>query len=127
MKFSKVEASSEGIRKTKPHEWMMRFLFGSVISLIAGYCGEKFGPVVGGLLLAFPSIMPATLTLVKKHDGREEAVESAYGTVLASVAMIAFAAMVMFCVYRGVSTAASLFAASSVWVSVSLILWRLLG
>ncbi len=55
----------------------------------------KYGPVVGGLFLAFPSIFPASLTLAQSHkkekeqekghserEGQEEGEESAYKTAI---------------------------------------------
>ena len=42
--------------------------------------GERFGPTVAGLFLAFPSIMPASVTLVEKHGGEDKAVNAARGS-----------------------------------------------
>ena len=55
----------------------------------------KYGPVVGGLFLAFPSIFPASLTLAQSHkkkkeeekgesekEGKEEGEEAAYQTAI---------------------------------------------
>ncbi len=33
----------------------------------------RFGPRVGGLFLAFPAILPATLTLLEKKEGKTKA------------------------------------------------------
>ena len=42
----------------------MRFLFGAGISLVAGLAGMAFGSKIGGVLLGFPAILPASLTLI---------------------------------------------------------------
>jgi hypothetical protein len=32
----------------------------------------QFGPVVGGLFLAFPAILPASMSLIQKHEMRKK-------------------------------------------------------
>jgi hypothetical protein len=36
------------------------------MTAIPGWIASKYGPVVGGLFLAFPAIFPASATLVEK-------------------------------------------------------------
>jgi hypothetical protein len=64
----------------------------------------KFGPIIGGLFLAFPALLPASLTLVEKHEvqkkaekglsgtqrGRQAAAADAVGATLGGVGMIMF-------------------------------------
>ena len=50
-----------------PMDYVSRFLFGAGISLAAGLIGMKFGPVVGGVFLGFPAILPASLTLIEER------------------------------------------------------------
>ena len=38
------------------------------MTVLAGVIAKKFGPVVGGLFLAFPAIFPASATLIEKHE-----------------------------------------------------------
>ena len=47
----------------------LRFAFGGLITAITGLIAHNFGPVVGGLFLAFPAILPASVTLIEDHDG----------------------------------------------------------
>ena len=54
------------------------------------------GPKIGGLFLAFPAILPASLTLIEKKEGLTRAWSDASGGVLGSFAMAAFAATAMF-------------------------------
>ena len=56
------------MKETKWYEYAIRFVFGGSITVMAGVIAEKFGPVVGGLFLAFPAIFPASATLVEKHE-----------------------------------------------------------
>jgi hypothetical protein len=45
------------------------------VTVIAGLIAARFGPVVGGLFLAFPAIFPASATLIERHvrERREKA------------------------------------------------------
>ncbi|MGB7465995.1 MAG: DUF3147 family protein [Candidatus Acidiferrum sp.] len=54
--------------KTKWYEYLVRFAFGGAITVTARFLAEHFGPVFGGLFLAFPAIFPASATLVAKHE-----------------------------------------------------------
>ena len=45
----------------------MRFALGGATTVVAGLIAAGFGPVVGGLFLAFPAIFPASATLVERH------------------------------------------------------------
>jgi hypothetical protein len=38
---------------------------------VVGLIAARFGPVVGGLFLAFPAIFPASATLIEKHVGTQ--------------------------------------------------------
>ena len=75
-------------------DYALRFAFGAAIALIAGVAGMVFGPKVGGLFLAFPAILPASLTLIQKKEGKDEAAIDSVGAVLGAVAMIAFAVVI---------------------------------
>ena len=46
------------------------------------------------LFLAFPAILPASLTLVKEHDGRRKTCDDARGSRLGALGMLAFAIVV---------------------------------
>ena len=56
------------LKRTKFHEYAVRFLFGGIVTVCAGLLAKQFGPVFGGLFLAFPAIFPASATLVEKHE-----------------------------------------------------------
>src|SRR5205814_9032945 len=62
-----------GVASREPSDYLTRFVFGGGISLVAGVIGMAFGGVVGGVLLGFPGILPASLTLIEKKEGKEEA------------------------------------------------------
>ena len=63
-----IKAKLSRLGQTKWWEWLVRFAFGGVVTAIAGVIAKEFGPVVGGLFLAFPGIFPAGVTLVERHE-----------------------------------------------------------
>jgi Protein of unknown function (DUF3147) len=93
------------IRTTKWHDYASRFALGGLITVAAGLIAKEWGPVVGGLFLAFPAIFPATATLAEKREiekksksglagvkrGRKAAASEAAGAVIGSVGLFAFA------------------------------------
>jgi len=46
---------------------MSRFVFGGMVTALAGLVADHYGPILGGLFLAFPGIFPAGVSLVEKH------------------------------------------------------------
>lgn len=134
-----VHLDFSALRETRWYEYALRFLFGGLITALAGIIAKTSGPVVGGLFLAFPAIFPASATLIEKHERRKArrdgkknpelsariavAVDAA-GAALGTVALFAFALMVwQFEPLR--SAWLVLPAATLVWISVSLLLWWL--
>ena len=70
----------------------LRFVFGFVISVVAALISMRLGQRFGGLFLAFPAILPATLTLIEEKEGESRASINATGAVLGACALVAFAA-----------------------------------
>lgn len=111
-----------GLENAKPWEYAVRFVFGGVVAALAGLITKIWGPVVGGLFLAFPAILPASLTLVKQHDGRKQAVDDARGGRLGSVGLIGFAVIVWIAAQSWPALAV-LAVATVVWLVVDGVLW----
>lgn len=105
------------IREVKLSAMAMRFLFGAIVSVVAAVVGIAAGPKVGGLFLAFPAILPASLTLIEKKEGLTRAWSDASGGALGSVAMAAFAATAM--LLLSWNPFAALLLALIVWVLVA--------
>src|SRR5215467_11214492 len=63
-----VKFELASFRKTHWHEYATRFVFGGIVTLLAGLIADRFGPVVGGLFLAFPAIFPAGASLIAEHE-----------------------------------------------------------
>jgi hypothetical protein len=71
---------------------MIRFVFGGLVTVAAGLIATIWGPLVGGLFLAFPSILPASLTLVAKQTQLSAAAgATALGAACGSAGLLAFA------------------------------------
>ena len=49
------------LRRTRWYEYALRFLFGGGVTVAAGLIAKQYGPVFGGLFLAFPAVFPASL------------------------------------------------------------------
>lgn len=78
-----------------PSELALRFGFGAVVSAVAGAIGSVAGERAGGLFLAFPAILPATLTLIEQHEGISRAVSETRGAVVGALALVGFAGVVI--------------------------------
>ena len=87
-----ITVNLTGLAETKPHEYVLRFVFGGLVTALVGIITTKFGPVIGGLFLAFPSIFPATVTLVERHEARKKEQHGMIGARLARCAAAADAA-----------------------------------
>jgi hypothetical protein len=113
-----------GLKKTRPWEYVVRFVFGGIITALAGLAAHAWGPIIGGLFLAFPAILPASLTLVGQHDGRQQALEDARGGLLGSMGLIGFA-VVVWTAARAWPPAVVLLVATLAWLAVDGLLWAL--
>ncbi|MEN3533916.1 DUF3147 family protein [Microbispora sp. ZYX-F-249] len=110
------------LRRPPPRDWVVRFAFGAGVSALAGVVSELAGPRAGGLFLAFPAILLASVTLIAKEDGVRQAGQDVWGATFGALGLIGFAAVVT-------TTVAvwplwvSLTAATVAWAAVSLSLY----
>src|SRR5690242_2714848 len=117
-----VQVEPQRAKQTKPKAYAVRFAFGGLITALAGFLTTKYGPVVGGLFLGFPAILPASLTLVKKHEGEEAAGDDALGAAAGSVGLAVFGLIVWATATRWPAVLV-LVVAMAVWLSVSVACW----
>jgi Protein of unknown function (DUF3147) len=103
-------------------KYLPRFAFGAGIALVAGLVGMKFGPVIGGIFLGFPAVLPASLTLIQKDAGKEDAAIDALGASLGAVAMVAYAVLIVFAI-RSWGVIPTIAAALVLWLGVALSLY----
>jgi len=132
----KVDLSSLG--QTKWYDYGVRFLFGGLITVLAGIIAKKFGPGIGGLFLAFPAIFPASATLIEKHErekkdslglkgaarGRSAASIDAAGSSMGSIGLFVFALVVWQFVPRDRAWIV-LGGATLLWLGVSVAVWQI--
>jgi hypothetical protein len=107
------------LKQAPTRDWLIRFGFGAGVSALAGVVSAAAGPRVGGVFLAFPAILLASLTLVAKEDGARQARNDARGATLGTLGLIGFAAVVAFTLPEWPLWAA-LSAASAAWTLIAL-------
>jgi hypothetical protein len=125
------------LRETHWYEYLVRFGLGGAMTVIAGLIADRFGPIVGGLFLAFPAIFPASATLIEKHvrerkekaglpgarRGKKAAALDAAGAALGSFGLAAFGLVVWLMIVSSPAWALLLAAAS--WLGVAILAWQM--
>ena len=101
----RIEADFSSLKQTNLREHLARFVLGGAVTAAIGLIPRRWGPVIGGLFLAFPAIFPAGATLIEQHEvkrkreigrdgrrrGRLAAALDALGAALGAVGLAAFA------------------------------------
>lgn len=82
------------LKEVRPKDYLARFVLGALISSGAAIVVKVAGARFGGMLLAFPAILPASLTLVQEEEGTRMADRNAIGAVLGGFGLAVFAAIV---------------------------------
>jgi hypothetical protein len=114
------------LRDVRPRDLAIRFALGAGISVIAGILGNVFGHRFGGAFLAFPAILPASLTLVQEEEGTRRAGRNAIGAVLGAVGMVVFA-LVGEASFGRIPALLALVLALIGWILASIALYALLA
>ena len=119
---TRIRFDRAALRSVQPRDLAVRFAFGFGVSVAAGIVTLAFGSRTGGLFLAFPAILPASLTLIEKKEGRRPAEGNAGGAIIGAVALVAFAltARALFTHIPGATVEAVALAA---WLVVSILLY----
>jgi MFS family permease len=134
----RVKVDITALGRTRGYEYLVRFLAGGAITVIAWLVAARFGAGVGGLFLAFPAIFPSTATLIASHEkrkkeragrngtkrARELAGADAAGAAMGAFGLIAFAATVSWAI-AGHSTTFALSLATLAWGLVSFTIWEI--
>jgi Protein of unknown function (DUF3147) len=119
----RATARTERLSQTSPKEYAVRFVFGGLVTVAAGLIATRWGPVLGGLFLAFPSILPASLTLVKDHAKLSGAAGAdALGAGLGSAGLVLFA-LVGWALTTSIPGWAMLMLATLAWTIGALAVW----
>jgi hypothetical protein len=131
-----VSVDLASLRQARWYEWALRYGLGGLVTVVAGLMAKIFGPVFGGLFLAFPAIICASATLIERHArerqqhagfdgrkrGRQEAGLDAAGAELGCMGLAAFALLVWKQLPHH-SPVLVLIAAALLWLVVSITLW----
>jgi hypothetical protein len=124
------------IQHLRLRDYAVRFVFGGIVTVLAGLIARRYGPGVAGLFLAFPAIFPAGATLIEKQQrekkrrvgldgtsrGRVAAGIDAIGAAMGTLGLIAFALLV----WRFLpshSSPAILTIAGLAWLAISVLAW----
>lgn len=134
----RLQLRFSSLRETTPMEYATRFLFGGAVTVVASIIAEHYGPVIGGLFLAFPGIFPPGISLTEKHKikreceagqqgklaARGEAAVEATGASCGALGLAAFAVALWKCVQpHGLVPA--LVCAGAAWTAASWSVWWL--
>ncbi len=114
--------SLASVRKVPFRDIALRFAFGAAISAIAGIVSIVFGSRVGGVFLAFPAILPATLTLIEKEDSTKDAEGDDVGAILGAAALILFA-VIGWRFFPRLGGAVTLVIATVAWLAAAIALY----
>jgi Protein of unknown function (DUF3147) len=101
-------------RRVRARQLGYRFVAGALTSIAAGALTLALGARVGGVLLAFPAILAASLTLIEQQEDSAEAREDARGALMGAVALTAFAALAALTLAR-LGSAVALVLATVAW------------
>jgi hypothetical protein len=131
-----VTVDTRVLKQTSWRQYALRFAMGGIVTVVAGLIAQFYGPVWGGLFLAFPAIFPATVTLVAKHErhrkarhglhgtrrGLDAAAANALGATLGSIGLFVFA-LVACCLLSFGGGAWALLPATLAWFFVAVTAW----
>jgi hypothetical protein len=134
----RIEVNFSSFKQTTLREHVVRFVLGGMVTVAAGLIARRWGPMVGGVFLAFPAIFPAGATLIEQHEmkrkreigqhgrrrGREAAALDALGASLGAMGLAAFA-VVLWRFLPAHSSWGALVLAVAAWAVVSVVLWML--
>lgn len=133
-----IDAKLSALKETRPHEYLIRFVFGGAATIVAGLVAKHFGPGPGGLFLAFPAIFPATATLIEAHEkkrlaksghdgtnrGRMAASIDAAGAALGCAGLAGFAVVLWLMLPRH-NALLAMVTGLAVWMVLSVALWKI--
>ncbi len=136
--MTQIKVDLSVLKQTKWNDYAARFLFGGLVTAVAGAIAKKFGPGIGGLFLAFPAIFPASATLIEKHEkekkelrglkgaarGRSAASIDAAGASMGSIGLVVFAFVVWQFLPRA-QVWVVLALATLLWLAVSVGVWQI--
>ena len=132
-----ISPSISGLKQSRWYEFGLRFLFGGLVTAIAGLIAKEYGPSIGGLFLAFPAIFPASATLIEKHElekkqklgfngtkrARALVADDSAGAALGCIGLASFA-LCTWLLMPNHSVVLVLLISGAAWAGVSVLAWR---
>ncbi len=110
------------IADVRARELLYRFLAGALTSIAAGGATLGLGARLGGILLAFPAILAASLTLIEQQEDSVHAREDARGATAGAVALVLFAVAAALTLGH-LAAAMSLLIATVVWLITAILVY----
>lgn len=117
--------SLSALRDAPPRDLVIRFVFGLTVSAVAAVIGIVINPRFGGVFLAFPAILPATLTLIEKEKSKQQAKDDDVGAVLGAAALIVFAA-IGWGLFTRIGAPLALTTAAAGWLAAAVLMYLVL-
>jgi hypothetical protein len=132
----RISLDFSALKRTRWYEYALRLFFGGAVTVATGLIAKRYGPVFGGLFLAFPAIFPASATLVEKHEtekkrhagiidnsrGRKAAALEARGAALGSLGLACFA-IALWQLLPAWNAILALPAALMIWLLLAVLFW----
>ena len=116
----------EKVFKARPRDLLIRFGAGAATSIASGAVTLAFGARVGGILLALPAILAASLTLIEEQESSADAREDARGATVGGFALAVFALAAALALGH-LNGAVALTIAAAAWlvaaISIYVIVW----
>jgi len=104
---------------------LLRFALGGAVSVVASITSVVVNARAAGVLLAFPTIMPAALTFLQERKGKKATESDAHGAFFGSLGLLAFA-LILIPLSTRLPGAAALVVVGLVWLVVSIITFAVL-
>jgi hypothetical protein len=132
--IAKIDFSS--LKTARWTQFAVRFALGGAVTVCTGLVAQHWGPVIGGLFLAFPAIFPASATLIERHEaekkrrsgmegrvrGRKAAALDAAGAVFGGCGLACFGCVAWLLLVQH-SAVLALGLAGLAWFCVAVSLW----
>jgi hypothetical protein len=113
------------VKEVRLRDLLVRFAAGGLTSIASGGLALAFGVRFGGIMLGFPAILAASLTLIQEEEDAAHAREDARGAIAGGCAMAAFALAAALTLGH-VNAAVALVIAAAAWAVTALTLYLIL-
>jgi hypothetical protein len=130
----KIRSDPGPLKESHLSGHVIRFAMGGAVTAATGLVAEEFGPVVGGLFLALPAILPAGIALLVRLQNRKAGpgargdrarravVIEATGASAGALGLVAFALVGWAC-FGHWPAWLTLAAATAAWSAVAALAW----